>query len=145
MTDIDNLDNNIIKLLLENSHYTSFELSEKLDTSASTIRRRIKRLIDKEIIRQVTLPDHEKLGRPILAIITFEISPNNKIRTVSDKLGTFENCTWVAVVSGRFSIISLWRFSSTEALYLFLENDAGNMEGVVRTESFIALHLGKHP
>jgi hypothetical protein len=49
------------------------------------------------------------------------------------------------VVSGRFSIISIWRFESIEALYLFLEKEAGNTEGVIRTESFIALNLVKRP
>jgi len=49
----------------------------------------------------------------------------------------------VAATSGRFNVMSVWWFNSSEELYRFIESEIGKIEGIMRSEIFIGLHEEK--
>jgi Lrp/AsnC family transcriptional regulator for asnA, asnC and gidA len=139
---IDKIDKEIIEILQKNALYRSDAIAQQLNLGSSTVRRRLKKLLDSETIRFVAVPNWEKVGLPVVALIALDVDPH-KIRSVSRKLSEYDNCKWLAVTSGRFSVMSIWQFPSTEALYTHIEIEIGKLEGVIKSETFIGLHLEK--
>ncbi|MFB6347035.1 MAG: Lrp/AsnC family transcriptional regulator [bacterium] len=68
---VDEHDEAILKLLQENArHLSSGEISEKIDLSASAVRKRIKKLEDQGIIKGYSADiDYEKSGHPMRMVL----------------------------------------------------------------------------
>ena len=59
---IDDLDSKIITLLEKNGRIPNTDLAKKLRTSETTVRKRIKRLIDEDLIKVVAVRNRSKLA-----------------------------------------------------------------------------------
>ena len=116
-------------------------MAKKLGVSSSTIRRRIKTLIQKEIIWIVARPNPAKIGYAIRAISAFDIE-HDKLQTVLETLNNIPEIHWLAAVSGRFdAMASVWA-TSTDELFKRLD-EIGKIEGIKNIETFICLHVRK--
>ena len=136
-----NIDQRIIQLLQENAYQSSEALAKRLGVSSSTTRRRIKTLIQKEIIRIVARPDPTKIGYAITAIIAFDID-NGNLQPALESLNNRPDIHWLAAVSGRFdAMASVWA-TSTDELFKKLD-EIGKIEGIKNSETFICLHIDK--
>lgn len=140
----DEIDYQLVMLLRKNTRLSSNELSKMLGKriSSSAIRRRINTLLDNDVMRFIAFPDWSMLGFPVIAIIALEV-PRDKSTSVSKTLGEYDNSLWISVTSGRYSIMSIWRFASTEELYRFTENELGKLGEITSSEIFISLYLAK--
>jgi len=140
----DEIDYQLVMLLRKNTRLSSSELSKMLGKriSSSAIRRRINTLLDNDVMRFIAFPDWSVLGFPVIAIIALEV-PRDKSTSVSKTLGEYDNSLWISVTSGRYSIMSIWRFASTEELYRFTENELGKSGEITSSEIFISLYLAK--
>ncbi len=127
---------------MQNANISSSVLAKQLNISSSTVRRRIKSLLEQGIIRIIAFPNLKKVGLPVVAVIALEVS-HEKINSVIKALSIFPHATWVVATSGRFNVMSVWWFSSTEELYTFMESEIGKIEGIQRSETFIGLHEEK--
>ena len=137
----DSIDRRLIQLLQENAHQSSEVLAKRLGVSSSTIRRRIKTLIQKEVIRIVARPDPTKIGYAIMAISAFDIEHGN-LQPVLETLNNRPDIHWLAAVSGRFdAMASVWA-TSTDELFKRLD-EIGKIEGIKNIETFICLHVRK--
>jgi Lrp/AsnC family leucine-responsive transcriptional regulator len=78
--ELDNTDYEIIKILQKNSRIQWREIGEQVHLSGQAVGSRIKRLEENGVIRSYTLQvNQEKLGKPLLAIVTvFMKSTNHK-------------------------------------------------------------------
>ena len=82
---IDSLDERLIGLLLQDATQTSEVLSRQLSCSSSTIRRRMKELLENGVIRVVALPSANKSGFPLRAILGFQVAYES-VNSVLDEL-----------------------------------------------------------
>ena len=139
---VDSLDEKLIKLLGKDAQQRSEVLAKQLGVSSSTIRRRIEKLVKNKVIRIVARPEPTKLNLPLRVIFGFDVA-HDKLNYIADRLSSREEVRWLAVTSGRFDIIAIMWFPSTEELYRFLEKEVGTLEGVRNTETFISLHVEK--
>jgi len=141
--EMDLLDSQILDILMQDANTSSSVLAKKLNVSSSTVRRRKKSLLKQGMIRILAVPDWNKVGLPLTVIIALDVS-SEKTDSVLKALGKYHYATWIAVTSGRFNIVSLWRFSSTEELYRFIGSEISKLEGIIRSEIFIGLYVEKH-
>ena len=139
---IDLLDKQLIDLLMQNAHISSAALAKQLNVSSSTVRRRVKSLLEQGIIRIIATPDLYKLGLPVVAFISFEVS-HEKIKSVLNTLSGYPQVAWMAATSGMFNVRSVWWVSSTEELYRLLESEIGKIDGIIRSETSICLQIAK--
>lgn len=139
---IDLLDSQLIDLLMQNANVSSVALAKQLNVNSSTVRRRIKSLLEQGIIRIIAFPDLKKVGLPVVAVIGLEVS-HDKIDSVLKALSEHPHAAWVVVTSGRFNVMSVWWVNSTEELYRLMESEIGKIEGIIRSETFIGLHEEK--
>ena len=66
---MDSLDREIIQLLQENGRLNNAEIARAIGVSEGTVRRRLKRLRDDSVIKVVAVPDVEKMGKSVTAMI----------------------------------------------------------------------------
>ena len=74
---IDEIDAQIIHALKQNGRIPNTEIAKQLNVSEAAIRKRLKRLIEEEIIQIVAVVNHLKLG--------YELEGNIKIRIDTTK------------------------------------------------------------
>jgi Lrp/AsnC family transcriptional regulator for asnA, asnC and gidA len=139
---MDELDRRLMMELANDSRQSSAELSSKLDVSATTVRRRIRRLQKRGIVTFATIADPLKLGYSLTAIIALEVDLN-KIDEVAKSLATCENVRYVSLCTGNHDIfVGAWFRSSTE-LKQFVKDYIGDLAGIRKTETFIVLDVIK--
>lgn len=139
---IDSLDRKLINLLARNARQSNERLAKQLSVNASTVSRRIKRLIEEGVIGIVALPKHENIGRPLLAIITFDVA-HDKVADFMKILAAYPEVVSLYSTTGRYDVIAITTFAHSEELYDFLRMKISNQEGLRGTETFICLHIEK--
>lgn len=76
--ELDHTDFEIIKILQKNSRMQWKEIGERVHLTGQAVGHRIKRMEENGIIRSFTLEvDPEKLGKPLLAIVTIFMKSTN--------------------------------------------------------------------
>ncbi len=86
LTNLDETDIRILKLLQENARLTNKEIAEKLHKTATPIFRRIKRLEEEGFIRKyVAILDHKKIDRGLMAFIHVQVKDHSR-----ESLSNFE-------------------------------------------------------
>lgn len=140
--EIDVLDAQLIDLLMQDANVSSSKLAKQLNIHSSTVRRRMKTLIEQGVIRIVARPSLDKIGLPVTAFISFEVS-HEKLNSVLKELSKSTRVAWVGATSGLFNIRTVWWVSSTEELYRIMENEIAKIPGILRIETSICLQTEK--
>ena len=139
-TNLDNLDNEIIRLLTENGRMPIGELAKKLKVTSPTIRNRIKDLEKKDIFKVSGLIDPSKHHEMITALVAMSIQSHGKLDKILDKLAQLPNVVWAGVVAGRYDIIAeVVCVNGKEELYRFTTETILKMANVVRSETFLIM------
>ncbi len=144
MTTIDALDKRLIELMQDDGRRSTDALAKKLRVSPATVRRRIRRLIKEEVMRIQAVPAPAMIGLPLAAVIAFDVD-HEKLGSVMEFLSDQPEVRWVASCTGRFDIIAIARFGSSDELYEFVQKRLLELEGVRDSETFVCLHVEKPP
>ena len=87
--ELDDLDRNILSLLMQDASRTNVALARELGVSDSTVRNRIQRLIDLEVMQIVAIIDPWKVGRRLQVHIGIRAEPG-QLHTLVDALEKME-------------------------------------------------------
>ena len=139
---IDEVDAEIINLLKQNGRMPNTEIANQLNLSETAIRKRLKRLLDEQIIQIVAVVNQHQLG--------FEIEGNIKIRTdvrkisqVRKELKDLDRLWYVAHVAGASDFDVEFNARSQEDLRGLIEQ-VNCIDGVLETAVSIRLELLKN-
>ena len=139
-TNLDTLDNEIIRLLTENGRMPIGEMAKKLNVTSPTIRNRIKDLEKNGIFKVSGLIDPSKHREMITALVAMSIKSDGKLDKILDKIAQLPNVVWAGVVTGRYDIIAeVVCVRGKDELYRFTTNTILKIGNVVRSESFIIM------
>ena len=100
------IDNKIVRMLLQNARQSSEEIAKQLEVTSATVRRRVNRLIDDQALRIVALIDPEKFGFPIVAIIAFKVDRDKLDQTIQN-LTQCPEIPWVTSTTGRYDVLTM--------------------------------------
>ncbi len=139
---IDELDREIILELQKAGRKSYMELAKQLHVSETTVRNRVKHLTDKNIVTINAIPDLKALGYGFVGIIGLQVRLSD-LRGVADRLAKHPNVCYVANVTGRFDLITIVVTKSSEEFADFMENVISDIPSVLRTETFVNLHVYK--
>ncbi len=139
---MDDLDQQIIKLLQENGRASNARVAREVGVSEGTVRRRLRRLVQDEIIRVVAVPDPGKMGLNTVALIGIQADPD-KLDEVAARLAELTETQYVALTTGSFDVFIWVALPSSEELGNFLRRKVGPTAGVRRTETFVNLAIRK--
>ena len=139
---MDDLDRKLIALLQVNGRASNARIARDVGVSEGTVRRRLRRLIQEEVIRVVAVPDPEKMGFNTVALVGIQADPD-KIDAVAEKLAQLPEAHYVSLTTGSYDIFIWVALSSSEELGKFLRQKVGITEGIRRTETFVHLAIAK--
>lgn len=139
---IDNLDEKLISMLRENARQSSEKVAKKLKVSATTVRRRMKKLTKSGAVIVTTMVDPGKVGLVVPSVIGVDVELG-AIETVVDVLVKMQEVKWVTTTTGRFDLLMGANFHSTTELSDFMQKKLAGIKGLKDTEIFICLEMKK--
>ena len=139
---VDNLDSQIVQILKKDGRASNAHIARALGVSEGTVRRRLKMLIDSDVVHVNVSLDPAKMGLTTEAIIGLEVDPD-KMDPVCASLADFDEIGYVTLTTGAVDVFAWGRFSSTESLGLFLRSKVGKIPGVRRTETYMCISVRK--
>ncbi|HEX3013616.1 MAG TPA: Lrp/AsnC family transcriptional regulator [Methanobacterium sp.] len=105
---MDDIDTAILRSLIKNSRITISQMSKEIDVPDATISNRLKKLETDVIRRYTMIPDWQKIGLNITAIIIIQ-TESEKHQYVKEELSKLEEVSEVYSVSGEYDIlIKVW-------------------------------------
>ncbi len=126
--ELDELDVNILRILQLNSRIPFSELARKLEVPEATVRYRVKKLVDKGVIKGFyTLLDPRKVGLPFSVIVLADVDPEH-LDQVFDSLKEMPEATHVFKLTGKYNIVAIFH--------------ARDMEHVSRIDEAVRSHRG---
>ncbi len=142
MVKVDSLDERLIKLLQKDARRSSDVLAKQLKVSPATVRRRMRRLIQDGTMRIAAIVDPAKIGLLLAAMIALDVE-HDKLDSVVAQLFERPEVGWLSTTTGRFDIMALARFPSTEGLSKFIQKEIAEIEGIRDSETFVCLNINK--
>jgi Lrp/AsnC family transcriptional regulator for asnA, asnC and gidA len=139
---LDDLDLRLIGVLRDSALKTQKDLAPQLDTSPSTIRRRLQRLLGERIIRVVAITNPAVLGYNTRATIGISAQPH-RIDAVASELASIKNVHHVVINTGHFDLIVSTDFRGPDELSDFVREGLGNIPGLVSHETMVCLKTTK--
>ena len=140
---IDSLDKAIIQYLQEDGRATNKSIAEKLNLSEGTIRNRIKKLVDSNIIRIKGLTNPESDKEKQLVYVMIKLSGNRNSLEVARKVANLEPIKSVSIIAGRYDLVAEV-YIETHQLIEFLNTELAKIESILTVESLMTLrNFGK--
>jgi Lrp/AsnC family transcriptional regulator for asnA, asnC and gidA len=139
---MDELDRRIIALLQMDGRASNAKIAREVGVSEGTVRRRLRRLIQEDVVQVVAVPNLEKLGYATTALIGLQTGPGRS-DMVADSIARLEEAHYVAVTTGAYDVFVWAGLESAESLGNFLRTKIGVIDGVQRTETFVNLSIKK--
>jgi Lrp/AsnC family transcriptional regulator for asnA, asnC and gidA len=138
---IDSLDSKLITLLQGDGRLTNTDIAKKLNIAESTVRARLKRLMDEGFIQIVAVSDPYKLGFDMTGdlFIQAEIS---KIEGVIQELKKLRELWFIVTTSGRMNINAEFIVKTREELNDLIYNKIRKIDGIISVE--MSLIMGYH-
>ena len=142
MDKFDATDNKLVKLLEQNAWQRSEALAKALHISSATVRRRLRRLIQKGVIRAVAIVDSGTVAPPLTAVIALDLA-HQDLNNATKALTGLSEIIWCALTTGQFDLIFLAQFPSMKELNDFLLVKLPAVEGIKNSETFVCINVEK--
>lgn len=134
---MDEIDIRILDSLRKNSRNSFLQLAKKLKVSEGTIRKRVKNMLQKNVIKRFTIEESYDTSAVVEVVTTAQIS-TDRIVTDVKKIKGVQNTLEVA---GRFTILCMVKTSNLESINEIVEK-IRQVKGVLQTETFPVLRQG---
>ena len=139
---MDYLDRVIIDVLQSDGRVSNAGIARYAGVSEGTVRRRLRRLIDEDLIKVLVIADPKGLGRSYQSIVGISVDPD-RVDAVLDQVCELEEVTFAASTTGGFDLMVCVGVETSDALGRFLTDRLGAIPGVRRTETHVVLTVGK--
>ncbi|GAA4393545.1 Lrp/AsnC family transcriptional regulator [Tsukamurella soli] len=139
---LDDLDRSILRELESDGRRAFRQIARNVRSSEATVRARVKRMQDLDILRIVAFADPERLGDAQLALVLLRVDPRRH-RDVVAALVALPQVTYVSTLMGRADICAEVRSADNHDLWEFLNTKVSAIEGVRDTETITVLSVHK--
>ena len=135
---IDELDAKIISVLQGDGRMSNTDIAKMLDVSEATVRGRIKRLTEDEIIQIVAVGNPLKLGFEITGDLYITVDMK-KMDNVIAELRNFRELWYIVATTGRFNLNAEFVVSDLEALNDLVYNRLSHIDGIEQIETSVIM------
>jgi Lrp/AsnC family transcriptional regulator for asnA, asnC and gidA len=142
-TALDALDHKIIVVLQENARLSNAEIAARVDSSEPTVRRRVERLLQKQVIKIVAVAPPFQLGYDIVAILGIQID-HSFMDEIEEALKTMPEVRFAGVTLGSYDVVVEAWFHSNAELLAFLHGQLSKISGIQRIESLQVAKMIKY-
>jgi DNA-binding Lrp family transcriptional regulator len=134
---LDNTDEQILRILREDSRLAFVDIASKVGLSEAAIRRRVSNLVKEGTIRRFTV-EVEEPQTATSAITYVSVSPSYPTADVSTKLRSVKGVETIYETTGPFDIAAIIRGASISEVNKSVE-EIRRLDGVLKTETTIIL------
>ncbi len=139
---LNSFDEQLVLLLGQDALQNSERLARKLNVSSATVRRRLRKLIESDQLHIIGVVDPTKFGYSLRVMIALDVE-HDKLEKITKVLANWPETRFVSITTGRYDIIAIAHFASTDNLSDFLANKLAKIEGLRNSETFVCLDVKK--
>jgi DNA-binding Lrp family transcriptional regulator len=139
---INDTDIKIIKELQKDGRASNKVLAKRLGIHPSTVSRKIKSLIDDGTITVRGLPNLEKLGYEVQALLAID-ADMSKLDGICDRLYKNYHVNMLLTIFGRFNILVTVHYFNWKELLNFVSTELSRMDGVNKVETHFIHQIKK--
>lgn len=140
--DLDELDLKLIKELVLCPRESIVKLAKKLGSNRILLGKRLRSLMDDEIVRVISIAKPELFGLNLPAFIFVRVQPN-KIVTTANAIVSERRVRHIAIATGSFNLFLNAVFKDMEEMSHFITNRLINLPGVICYETLIQVAFAK--
>lgn len=140
---IDTLDAKMIKLLQKNGRIPNTAIAKKLGIAESTVRTRLKHLIDNKIVQIVALSNPFDLGFQVAGNLKISIDLKKK-DTIIKELVAIKELWYVVLTTGGTDVDADFIVSSFDDLENLIFEKINEIDGILQIQTSLILQYGKH-
>lgn len=140
---LDALDHKIIAVLQENARQTNAEVAAQVGSSEPTVRRRVDRLLEHQVIKIVAVAPPFSLGYHIVAILGIQID-HSFLDEIQEALLAMPEIRFAGVTLGSYDVVTEVWFRSNKELLAFLHERLSKIPGIQRIESLQVAKMIKY-
>jgi len=133
----------IIELLQEDGRATFSSIAEKLGVSESTVRTRVTRMREKNMIHFITVTNPLALGQSSWAMLGISIGQSATGAQAAEYFRELDEVVYVMRIAGRYDLLVEVVVESPEALRNFLDQHCYESSLVTNVEPMVGLGLYK--
>ncbi|MDR3238249.1 MAG: Lrp/AsnC family transcriptional regulator [Spirochaetia bacterium] len=135
---IDELDAKIISRLQFDGRTSNTDLAKALDVSEATIRARLKRLTDDDIIQIVAVSNPLKLGFEVTGDLNIRVDMK-KMDNVISALNDFKELWYIVVTTGTSNINAEFVAKNLAELHDLVYNKLSRIDGIEQIETSVIM------
>ncbi|MGI3785919.1 MAG: Lrp/AsnC family transcriptional regulator [Janthinobacterium lividum] len=139
--ELDHLDREVLRELEQDGRRAFREIARNLETSEATVRQRVRRLQELDILRIVAFADPEKLGQSQLGLVFVKLELGTHDAVV-EALVALPEVTYVSTLLGRADLCVEVMCRDNNELWDLLATIAA-IPGIRETESSLILRVHK--
>jgi len=139
---LDEIDRRIIAILQADGRRSYSSISAEIEINEATVRYRVQRLLDTQLLQIVGIADPLRLGFGMMAMVGISVKPG-AIEEVCERLVELHETSYVVVTTGRFDILAEVVCRDIAAFTHLLTERIHAIEGVLGAESFVLLEIHK--
>lgn len=144
MYQIDNLDREIIRYLQTYGRASNVDVARALGVAEATVRKRLERLVDEEIIYFAACVEPERLGLGTHTILLIK-TEMGQVERVGRALAAMPDVRCAHFLTGEYDILAEVLLADTAALSRFLTEKISLIPGISRVSTSHVLQTFKHP
>ena len=136
---VDDLDRAIVDLLKENGRMPCADMARRVgNVSANTISNRIRRMVQKGIMKVTSVADPCALGYPLTALIDVQTDQANPTE-LAQAVAKLDAVSYVAMVAGDRDLLVVVHVRDAEHLHRLVTSTLRRLPGITRTETRLLL------
>ena len=139
---IDEIDRQIINCLVVDGRMSGQAIARQLNVSERTIRNRLTRLLDDDVIAIGAYVNKNKIGYGVIADIFCEVAIGH-VSEIAEQIADFPEVSYVACSLGDRDISLQVYLRSNQELYDFVEQKLAPIPGMVRTRTLVVPRIVK--
>ncbi len=139
---MDEIDRAIITRLQYDGRMPFTQIATELDISEGTVRRRVKQLIEDEVLQIVAIVEPQLLGWNAAGMIGITVQAG-QIDAVAGQIAQFPEVSYLFMASGEFDLFVEVFCKDREHFVSFLNQKLQQVPGVERTQTFMILKMYK--
>jgi Lrp/AsnC family transcriptional regulator, regulator for asnA, asnC and gidA len=134
---MDELDRQIIRVLQIDGRISNADIARQVSISEGTVRRRLERLTQEDVVKIMPVPNLEKMGYTKTILIGVQTGAGRSDE-VGEAIARLAKAHYVARTTGTYDLFTWAGFELTEE-----RSKIGVIEGVQRVETFVNLAIKK--
>lgn len=139
---LDDFDRAIIRLLQADGRMPFLSIANELGLAEGTVRRRVAKLLDEDLVKIVGIADPFKVGLNTVAVVGLKVE-RGRIEAIAEALSALPDVRYVALSTGNYDLVIEVVVASNDALLTFLVDTLSGVPGINNTGTSIVLKVAK--